>query len=120
MAKYHADFNSRPCERGDIVPGVWVFGWRDISIPAPARGATAKDAYGGDQYHDFNSRPCERGDPYNRKFKGLFVISIPAPARGATICLLSTMPRRGYFNSRPCERGDSNTLQKWFCKVQLF
>ena len=56
-----ANFNSRPCERGD---GGLLFFFLGgvISIPAPARGAT-------DQ---------------NCRLRRMVEISIPAPARGAT------------------------------------
>ena len=104
-----ANFNSRPCERGDSLlymrknkEGI-VFQFtplregrrrfkskpelkQDISIHAPARGATAT---GGPPAlaanHNFNSRPCERGD--TDRFKAYArneFISIHAPARGAT------------------------------------
>ena len=54
-------FNSRPCERGDRAdaPGHNV---SQISIPAPARGATAQHLHIVEVLTDFNSRPCERGD----------------------------------------------------------
>ena len=76
------DFNSRPCERGDGEQHLRRAAG-EISIPAPARGATppAAPPAGGGKFQfpplregrrhvhlhghlrrDFNSRPCERGD----------------------------------------------------------
>ena len=101
-------FNSRPCERGDVLEpakGTWrVY----ISIHAPARGATRIGTL---------CAPSHK-------------ISIHAPARGATTqrsistrsCGFQFTPLREgrrhaeqeslsdplYFNSRPCERGDAN------------
>ena len=57
----HIDFNSRPCERGDR-GGLSLIGEADISILAPARGATKMPFV----YHMY------------------IIISILAPARGAT------------------------------------
>ena len=83
MGRRGMHFNSRPCARGDSIPAMWpyigvrfqfpplregrlagkhVAGEHQISIPAPARGATEIPA---------------------GPLKG-FTISIPAPARGAT------------------------------------
>ena len=56
-----------------------------ISIPAPARGATASAILHGI----------------------LFPISIPAPARGATHRAIPLCFRKKNFNSRPCARGDA-------------
>ena len=60
---YSSNFNSRPCERGDLSDG--HFGLR--------------------QRADVNSRPCERGDMQEACKKALSAISILAPARGATL-----------------------------------
>ena len=129
----------------------------EISIPAPARGATTRSVSCSGSRADFNSRPCERGDDMYKVRKPSIVqfqfpplregrlsikrlrkkghifqfpplregrpwfhflsictpsISIPAPARGATG---REKPRNGCgcnFNSRPCERGDALTQYK--------
>ena len=121
-------FNSRPCERGDQTQHTVALEC-DISIPAPARGATISGDMLGDLPEDFNSRPCERGDteifegPRDRGYfnsrpcergdhcdhqqKRQGNISIPAPARGATHARALCWKHRQHFNSRPCERGDS-------------
>ena len=101
-----ANFNSRPCERGD-----------------------AETNGGGTDHGYFNSRPCERGDnivvkiqaeQFGFQFTPLregrprevsnscfsHFISIHAPARGATKSMLPGSLPPWYFNSRPCERGD--------------
>ena len=56
-----ADFNSRPCERGDTAAAVDQERM-NISIHAPARGATGAGCPHIKVILDFNSRPCERGD----------------------------------------------------------
>ena len=60
----------------------------EISIPAPARGATPGEQIQSEVHRDFNSRPCERGD----------------------WTMMPTSWQTINFNSRPCERGD--TLQQ--------
>ena len=76
-------FNSRPCARGDphaCAVGVFVI---DISIPAPARGATQTfiDQFGG---NIFQFPPLREGRPYS----------------SVDFC------DHVHFNSRPCARGD--------------
>ena len=56
------NFNSRPCERGDLARSGVATGHRGISIHAPARGATAQVVRTLSPPKHFNSRPCERGD----------------------------------------------------------
>ena len=56
-----ADFNSRPCERGDAAREV-VRKRANISIHAPARGATCPGGTHKITPKHFNSRPCEGGD----------------------------------------------------------
>ena len=56
----HTYFNSRPCERGFV--SIKKFGQTpQISIHAPARGASSCRAYIKVHEDNFNSRPCERG-----------------------------------------------------------
>ena len=58
--RVRADFNSRPCERGDDeAKRIGLIA--QISIHAPARGATSYELP-GEELKYFNSRPCERGD----------------------------------------------------------
>ena len=87
-----ADFNSRPCERGDAAREV-VRKRANISIHAPARGATAAAA-----------ACCCRP-----------LISIHAPARGATCPGGTHKITPKHFNSRPCERGDGKIKQNMLC-----
>ena len=99
----------------------------NISIHAPARGATGSQASLKFRIWYFNSRPCERGDRGLPLGSTAIRISIHAPARGAT-CFAGlakakfvfqftplregrpalSLSRRyaSNFNSRPCERGD--------------
>jgi len=110
----HKRFNPRPCARGDQVQNYLIASIHDVSIHAPARGATAcrwKSCFPGTC---FNPRPCARGDPrcktvqriqlefqstplregrprYVAQHPETFFVSIHAPARGAT------MPDRPYI-----------------------
>ena len=77
-----ANFNSRPCGRGDGLHGGGGL-QGTISIHAPA-GGRLNGLMQTAVIVNFNSRPCGRGD-----------------VAGAVIALNS-----GYFNSRPCGRGD--------------
>ena len=86
-------FNSRPCGRGDHLHAVLSISPADISIHAPAGGAT------------HCGRPA--------LFYGL--ISIHAPAGGATLKSGQRIAARFYFNSRPCGRGDFTTAIKRCC-----
>ena len=92
-----AYFNSRPCERGDrrVRPKQ---GHEDISIHAPARGATRLSS-------------AESPQP---------TISIHAPARGATICSGKQHLRGKHFNSRPCERGDGLCSRRAWLRTSNF
>ena len=82
---YHRGyFNSRPREGGDgLALGVCHF--VNISIHAPAKGATRQIGFHGTGGY-FNSRPREGGDKMSLQR------------------LLKTL----YFNSRPREGGDSS------------
>ena len=119
------------CKRGDLWPPASA-GLSQISIHAPARGATGCIGRGRERLHYFNSRPCERGD--SPKSSGLpwgkFQFTplregrpIPPFASRATSNFNSRPCERGdgspdshlveatYFNSRPCERGNAKTLK---------
>ena len=80
----HLYFNSRPCERGDLANGL-VCTDENVSIHAPARGATWRYRKRNSSWDCFNSRPCERGDIAS-DCKAIYSlpVSIHAPARGAT------------------------------------
>ena len=106
------DFNSRPCERGDKLANSWFvprdlfqfsplregrqvgqgcwYSCHQISILAPARGATERNTIRFPCRRYFNSRPCERGDLSGDLPDGLLK----------------------HFNSRLCERGDSLVFVK--------
>ena len=121
-----ANFNSRPREGGDQAhPGARQD--QQISIRAPARGATALVCWHPARGY-FNSRPREGGDAQHGPHRPGRGISIRAPARGATTASTAfsslvefqfAPPRGGRrggkldeerykkdFNSRPREGGD--------------
>ena len=122
-------FQSTPPRGGRPVPLGPVIAITDISIHAPARGATYAGGAGSQSVIHFNPRPREGGD-YHAYYYHTFQsqISIHAPARGATrlvpdlgqVAVISIhAPARGatsgnksflwvylYFNPRPREGGD--------------
>ena len=57
---------------------------REISIHAPAKGATGKHAHIPIRHTDFNPRSREGSDQMRRVCKDFIKISIHAPAKGAT------------------------------------
>ena len=108
---------------------------REISIHAPAKGATggsvsvptdpwdfnSRPREGGDfclvqtLYNTcyFNSRPREGGDTASMLRQASRQISIHAPAKGATPLPATGSISLAYFNSRPREGGDLCCLQSW-------
>ena len=119
-------FNPRPCTRGDPFAVLDQIP-RQVSIRAPARGATTNPCRHHCRERCFNPRPCTRGDAGRSPVLPPFPVSIRAPARGATSCrrlsgrrwLFQSAPlhegRHGWscwrfgvvcFNPRPCTRGD--------------
>ena len=125
-------FQSTPPRGGRPVPLGPVIAITDISIHAPARGATYAGGAGSQSVIHFNPRPREGGD-YHAYYYHTFQsqISIHAPARGATrlvpdlgqVAVISIhAPARGatwksgcgwqirrYFNPRPREGGDQHS-----------
>ena len=119
-------FNSRPCERGDFSAAYQEYLAANISILAPARGATrafevpytarqfqfsplregrraTADHPGRDVY--FNSRPCERGDRRDLLHRAGQLISILAPARGATSQCFKCSATVNAFQFSPLREG---------------
>ena len=87
---------------------IWIY---DISIHAPARGATASE-YNGSSTWEISIHAPARGATINAYLNGgFFYISIHAPARGATTeesktamdCIFqSTLPRgERHITDRP-------------------
>ena len=126
------NFNSRPREGGDLLRH--LFHRRlQISIRAPARGATGYVRRRGHSRYYFNSRPREGGDMMpmaSTCWKSLFQFAPPrggrraflhiagvgfvfqfAPPRGGRPCQGVYRPVSAYFNSRPREGGDG--LWRW-------
>ena len=120
-------FNSRPCGRGDAHPLRRHLHDADISIHAPAGGATSR-IDSGKLTNKFQFTPLREGrqrTPINRRSDSLFQftplregrpagwgyhgraargISIHAPAGGAT-CSFSTAPVRTLFQFTPLREG---------------
>ena len=77
----------------------------DISIHAPAKGATFSISSFRSSIVYFNSRPREGGDVTHPTRRGQGIgISIHAPAKGATAALIE-MPPHGIFQFTPPRRG---------------
>ena len=105
VRKFH--FNSRPCARGDEMAYSSTNGDCNISIPAPAQGAT-NELIKALESMLFQFPPLRKGRlPKTPKRKQRILISIPAPAQGATVVAETLPAGRKYFNSRPCARGDA-------------
>ncbi len=77
-------FQSTPPRGGRPVPLGPVIAITDISIHAPARGATYAGGAGSQSVIHFNPRPREGGDGGAELSRRGGIISIHAPARGAT------------------------------------
>ena len=58
---YGENFNSRPCERGDVYCVLWI--WLPFSFQfTPLREGRPVKGRRRAALANFNSRPCERGD----------------------------------------------------------
>ncbi len=114
-------FQSTPPRGGRPVPLGPVIAITDISIHAPARGATYAGGAGSQSVIHFNPRPREGGD-YHAYYYHTFQsqISIHAPARGATrlvpdlgqVAVISShAPARGATADEPRSMADMLTFQ---------
>ena len=100
-------FNSRPREGGDKLTKE-VTNTDEISIRAPARGATPRGCVLA-QSRLFQFAPPRGGRLPHRSVRCHRGISIRAPARGATSLLATVVLLPIHFNSRPREGGDEVT-----------
>ena len=100
-----ANFNSRPCERGDLLVAQHLDGPKFQFSPL-REGRRLQHLHVHTALY-FNSRPCERGDKQwenGGKIDGLFQFS---PLREGRRRADGDACADCYFNSRPCERGDA-------------
>ena len=111
-------FQFPPLREGRRTTGGVQISPMDISIPAPARGATAPCAPCRRIHRYFNSRPCERGDVGGHPQHPSVAISIPAPARGATPAAVRRAVFR-QFQFPPLREGRHNRKIKVFFYVQF-
>ena len=80
---------------------------RNISIHAPARGATVSLVTRDSAHKHFNPRSREGSDTFGERSNGSSsIISIRAPARGATWVHHSQRQSAPYFNPRSHEGSD--------------
>ena len=126
-----AAFQFTPLREGRPVAVPAAHLQRHISIHAPPRGATSKQAGVEPDCCYFNSRPSARGDCLLCGALWTGSISIHAPPRGATLSIKRTLAplafqftplregrprgsasrlRRTNFNSRPSARGDRRRI----------
>ena len=79
---------------------------REVSIRAPAWGATSRIHQNRQTYQCFNPRPCVGGDKaLVGALKGQISVSIHAPAWGATTALLAQTQAYWKFQSTPPRGG---------------
>ena len=95
--KKQQNFNPRSCERSDYTTQTKEVPPEQISIHAPARGATI-------------IVQCDISD---------IAISIHAPARGATKSSSKSDNAHCNFNPRSCERSDAK-IENYFIDTYLF
>ncbi len=99
-------FQSTPLREGRHAAIDQRRGRVDVSIHAPARGATST-VNGLPHCVGFQSTPLREGRPSVLSALGdAFGVSIHAPARGATTLRRARHPSSTRFNPRPCARGD--------------
>jgi len=100
----YACFNPRPCARGDG-PHSTHLRQRDVSIHAPARGAT------GSRRRERPGRtvsihaPARGATRFLQLYFHLFGVSIHAPARGATLVITCLSSTDDWFQSTPLREG---------------
>ena len=131
---WHRCFNPRPRAGGDDSARVQQHAVTDVSIHAPARGATRRPGQRPSCQWRFNPRPRAGGDTRwqtGRAIAELFQstpprggrlessraawiragVSIHAPARGATIIVATLASPSASFNPRPRAGGDDRPTQ---------
>ena len=81
---YTSMFQSAPPHGGRLLVAVQKGVRLEVSIRAPARGATSRDTLVLLKYSSFNPRPRTGGDEKQLRDELWFQVSIRAPARGAT------------------------------------
>ena len=91
---------------------------RDISIHAPARGATESARCSTSQCSDFNPRSREGSDNYIAFQNNPYTISIHAPARGATTFRLSKQ-KTIYISIHAPARGATKVFYNSFRNAQF-
>ena len=129
-------FRSTPLREGrrDHLRSLWSC--FDVSIHAPARGATTRTSKGTTAMTSFDPRPCARGDamarhiasrlqrfdprPCARGDRGVrfstlakLIVSIHAPARGATVGSIISNTRTALFRSTPLREGRPIDISSW-------
>ena len=105
------DFNSRPCERGDLFDGV-DFPTGIISIPAPARGATWGFSARYKSSSSFQFPPLREGRRRSGAVRPTAALFQFPPLREGRRDGDGCNGHPHHFNSRPCERGDPTTTRR--------
>ena len=110
-ARRRQSFNPRPRVGGDLLGRTPLTAFSQVSIRAPAWGATREEMRQKEQNGCFNPRPRVGGDtvwkPNDSPPHG---VSIRAPAWGATMRAWPAMSFWMGFNPRPRVGGDSHPL----------
>ena len=105
MSRHHAGFDPRPRARGDCRRSAMPSALLNVSIHAPARGATASAPSTRLPESCFDPRPRARGDATSMTAEAARDgVSIHAPARGATPSCAQTR-MAAMFRSTPLREG---------------
>ncbi len=84
----------------------------NVSIHAPARGATTVGTVSGPRCPRFNPRPCARGDPIKRHVERRILRFQSTPLREGRQIIPGILCRYCWgFNPRPCARGDGRGIK---------
>ena len=97
-------FNSRPCGRG-FFRRCCKRNRKQISIHAPAGGASRKQLTVLQKQMNFNSRPCGRGFEEREITSTVKSYFNSRPCGRGFLIRQSALVERVHFNSRPCGRG---------------
>ena len=86
---------------------------REVSIPAPVKGATHPAPHAGRLFGVSIPAPVKGATKADRLLAGSGAVSIPAPVKGATGGEADDAVQRNSFNSCPREGGNSVRSPLW-------
>ena len=98
-------FQSTPLREGRRLDGLPVVAFQDVSIHAPARGATPRERASFPPKACFNPRPCARGDASMASLSLLSRMFQSTPLREGRRVLMVTAIDTQKFQSTPLREG---------------